>query len=548
MKTIKLKIKECSDVNFIAVKQKNYSYAFRKAYKNYDRIGNKQYIDSLKGVFYLNDIEVRSLLSEVKTRFKQTQTDKDDLEKKIVDVENEINVINDKINNYLLKDNLSLNKLKRRRFKLNNKLSLYNKRLSKDIVFGGYSLVKKISYLSNDKGRNRSKLNETIEEYRQERLRSFYIMGEANQEGNRFFKFDFQNKVIIYKPQKGIKIELKFGNYSSYKKELLLLQNLIEDKKIAITVYLSTNYISITFDDEKLYNYAIDEKERKKEILDKTKNITDKDTRTNIIKKIYQKYYKEQERLKLDSKLDYRYFSVDLNPDYIGCSILDKLDDDGEFKVVKAFYYNFTDINKKLPRLATAEERKRRNNQKKHDLYHVWKEIFKKISYYNCGYFILEDLNLKNTDLENKEGNRKVNNVWHREITNKLIEKYCTKKGIIKVEVNPIYSSFIGNLQYDYIDPINASIEIGRRGMIKYIKNNSFYPEIDMGTILNAMSRLNNGLRDVSRIKDRGSWNGLYRLIKTTRLRYRMMLDDCKRSYNIVNNMSHKNVNCIIIE
>ena len=120
-----------------------------------------------------------------------------------------------------------------------------------------------------------------------------------------------------------------------------------------------------------------------------------------------------------------------------------------------------------------------------------------------------------------------------------FIDSISNKLGIIKVEINPVYTSFIGNLLRDNIVPINASIEIGRREIYKYIKNTGFYPEIDMGIILDTMKRLN---RDVLLIKDQGSWNNLYRLIKTTRLRYRANLDDCNRLFRLVHNMGHSKI------
>ena len=45
------------------------------------------------------------------------------------------------------------------------------------------------------------------------------------------------------------------------------------------------------------------------------------------------------------------------------------------------------------------------------------------------------------------------------------------------IEVNPVYTSFIGNIQHEEFDPIAASIEIGRRGSLKY-KKGGFYPKI----------------------------------------------------------------------
>ena len=125
-----------------------------------------------------------------------------------------------------------------------------------------------------------------------------------------------------------------------------------------------------------------------------------------------------------------------------------------------------------------------------------------------------------------------------------FIDSISNKLGIIKVEINPVYTSFIGNLLYDYIDPINASIEIGRRGIYKYIKNTGFYPELDMGTILDTMRRLNSNIdfRDVLSIKDQGSWNSLFKLIKTTRLRYRANLDDCNKLFRLVHNIDHSKI------
>ncbi|MFW6225369.1 MAG: hypothetical protein ACOC3V_00255 [bacterium] len=75
---------------------------------------------------------------------------------------------------------------------------------------------------------------------------------------------------------------------------------------------------------------------------------------------------------------------------------------------------------------------------------------------------------------------------------------------------------------------------------------NSFYPRLDMGTIMNTMSKLNNESRNVSLIKDQGNWKDIYSLIKTTRLRYRAKLSDCKKSFNFVHKLSHEKIDCLI--
>ena len=79
--------------------------------------------------------------------------------------------------------------------------------------------------------------------------------------------------------------------------------------------------------------------------------------------------------------------------------------------------------------------------------------------------FVIEDLeNVQQQEKQNKETNRKVKNLWNKGLILNIIRRRCNENGIEFVEVNPCYSSFIGNIKYKYIDAINASIEIGRRG------------------------------------------------------------------------------------
>ena len=228
--------------------------------------------------------------------------------------------------------------------------------------------------------------------------------------------------------------------------------------------------------------------------------------------------------------------SIDTNPYYIGCSILDKCGDD--VKIVHTFNYDLSKLNELNPKDKTNNiDKIHVNNKRKYGISHIWKDIFKIFDYYRCGYLVVEDLDIKDNNLGNTVSNRKVNNLWYRELSNNLIDKYCNRLGVIKIGVNPCYSSFIGNVLNSCIDPVNASIEIGRRGMYKYAKGR-FYPKFDIGTIMNAMSNLNK-MRDVSVIKDCLSWVEIYRKVKETGLRYRATLDDINILYRVVTNLDH---------
>jgi hypothetical protein len=536
--TLKLNIKSISNSNYVYNKQLDYNHAFRKLYKNINKINNLEYLKFIKSKHNLNDIELRSLISEVKTKHNQIKTNKSKLSEDIVALQ-----LNIKYLKSLPKTNKNIRKI----FKLNNKLTYKNKLLSKDIVFGSKVLLKKLSYLNNNKVNNVEQINKTKQEYLDNRLQPIFILGEANQFGNRFFSFNLINNKIIYKPKHGIKINIEFSRYKSYNKTLNKLQEYINIKLIPVSIRLSTNYIYLIFDDELLNGYALNINDRAKEVRKINSEHISKDIKTELIKEIYKKYYKEQENKKLSDKLNYRYFAFDSNPDYIGCSILDKINNDNkkinntDFKIIHTFNYDLTELNNiKLKKSSESKEQIHLNNKRKHGIYHVWKDIFEIIKYYKCGYIVLEDLNLENNDLGNKTANRKINNIWYREISNNLINKYCNKYGLIKIEINPCFSSFIGNINHRYVDPINSSIEICRRGMFKYNKG-KFYPEFRIGTIMDTMSRLNKP-RDVSFIKDSNNWVEAYRKIRESGLRYRATIDDSEYGYQVVNNIIHSKI------
>ena len=522
MITLKHHIKSLSDAEFILHKQLNYSYAFRKLYHNIDKLKDVEYLKIIKDEYHLNDIELRSIISEVKTKFKQTKTNKEQLEADIVSLESDIKKVE-----LLPKSKKNIRLL----HKLKNKLNYKNKTLSKDIVFGSKKLLKRLSYLNNDKLLNKNAITETKKQYSDNRILPIFILGEANRYGNRFIKFDLLNNKITYKPQRGVKIDIEFSCYKSHKDKLIKLQSAIDNKEIAVSIMLSTDYVYLIYDDEVLNGYAINTVERTKEVKKINDIHIDKETKTQLIKDVYKKYYDIQKEKKLKDKLNYRYLAIDTNPDYIGCSIIDKVNDN-DINIVHTFNYDLRELNSK--------ENHKLNNKRIHGICHVWKDIFEVASYYNCGYIVLEELNFKGDDIGNTEGNRKTKNLWYRELSANLITKYCNKLGIIKLEINPCYTSFIGNMQYEYIDPINASIEIGRRGIFKYNKG-KFYPEFDTGTIVNAMSKLNE-LRDVSSIKDCESWVEMYREVRQSGLRFRATYDDTAMNHQVVFNIIHSKI------
>lgn len=223
MKTYKLDIKSISNTQYIEEKQIQYSHAMRTMYKSFNKLDDSEYIKFIKNKFNLNDIEYRSIRSQFETKFAQIKTNKSNLENEIILLEEKIKELR-KIEKRTSEQTKDLFKAKG---KLDNKTSS----LSNDIVFGTRSVLSYYTHLCNkirsfdvnseDYNKTLKILNDKLFEYKQNRINNIYLLGESNQHGNRFFDFDIVNKIIIYKPKKGIKIEIKFENYKCHKQELL---------------------------------------------------------------------------------------------------------------------------------------------------------------------------------------------------------------------------------------------------------------------------------------------------------------------------------------
>ncbi len=87
-------------------------------------------------------------------------------------------------------------------------------------------------------------------------------------------------------------------------------------------------------------------------------------------------------------------------------------------------------------------------------------------------------------------------------------------------EINPAYSSFIGNILYgneDTPDMVASSIEIARRAYNKF-KKGHFYPPIQISHLNEPWKQTLNGLN---------SWKEMFNKVKKSGLKYRFLLLDC---------------------
>ena len=331
------------------------------------------------------------------------------------------------------------------------------------VIFGG-----KFSFYQ----RLRNKI--TSNQFKENRLLGIYSQGETSKGGNRKFQLDITNNQIIFKFSKTKHINLRLPKFhKNYLYELLNLEEQCNQRSSNFNVELKLDKICITFDDSKIYcsNYI---------------------GKSNIVG------------------------AIDMNPNYIGFSI--SKFSNGKRKILLEEQYDISFFTKNLHLSSSHKDSKHQNNKQIFELKEVAKDIIKKCKFFHVGKFGIEDLNFKvGNSGKGKSFNRLTKNKWKREALISALHKHCLLNKIDFIEVNPVYSSFIGNLCNEAPDPIAASLEIARRANSKYIKG-QFYPElIDKTSLFNLWKESASWVYK--------SWKELFDIVKTSKVKYRRSLE-----------------------
>lgn len=332
------------------------------------------------------------------------------------------------------------------------------------VVFGGkYNFIK---YL-------KGKL--TKEQLKEKRTCSLDIQGEKHYGGNRKFELDIENSRILFKPRKGCKIYLQLPKIRRKWREEL---QFVQDNSICFSVRLNQYKIEIMVDEAAFR--ATDYRPVKGRTL-----------------------------------------GIDLNPDYIGYSITDF--EDGKETIITKGCYETTALNRKSGFTSSHKKSKYLANKRKFEIVQTVKEIVKTAKHFRVETVSIEDLNLKSKDFGNKPTSRK-NNLWQRRLIADKLRMDCKVAGIKFVEVNPAYSTVVGNFVHSDFDPISSSREIARRGYYKYVKG-KFYPSLEL---------VKHQWKEMV-TNDIHSWKDLYLKAKTLDIRYRVPLDKSQVGCRITN-------------
>ena len=336
------------------------------------------------------------------------------------------------------------------------------------------------------------------EEFKIKKLRPIYSVGESPQKGNRKFSIVTENH-IIFKPTREEHFLLEINPSKNYQKYLLRLSDLANQKKIPIDFKLDLNYIYITFDLNKLKSEKI--------ISDKIKD---------------------------------RYFSIDMNPNYVGYTVIDWIDGQN-YKIIDKGAISLKDLNDYDDSLkgkgfsSESKERKYISNKRNYEISDIAHKLERIVNHYKCENFVMEDLTIPSKDNgKGKRFNRLCNQQWCRNRFCNILKKLCKLDKIKILEVIPNYSSFIGNLVYrseKLPDFVLASIEISRRGYEfnhQYIlkdkeqKKNIVQGNFDEDKVVYVQSLEELGIDEIP-----SSFQELYDIIKKSKTKYRFPLEQC---------------------
>ena len=304
------------------------------------------------------------------------------------------------------------------------------------------------------------------------------IQGEKRRKGNRLFSFDLENQRLTYKPSKDRHVDIQFlPMKKKIADELSKVQELAQQNKITVSVKLSEKYLWLTYDETLIRD---------------------------------ERYKKLQSR---------RVLGIDMNPNYIGMSVIE-FDKNDEFKVLHKQVFDLSKLTISSGKPSTDSSSKYLTNKLRHETIAIAHEISKIVDVLKCKTGAIEDMSIKPKDQKKgKKLNKLCNNKWERRVFVNKLKMLANLHKFNLVEVNPAYSSQVGNIAYgdeNTPDMIAASIEIARRAYKKFDKG-WFYP------------RFNIQFRDEQWKQTLGTvenWKELFRKIKETGLKYRFLLQD----------------------
>lgn len=353
----------------------------------------------------------------------------------------------------------------------------YQKNKKTKMIFGGKHNFYKLK-------------NHKITKFEFNKLKNIPISceGSSHDKGNRKFKFNSEklkgsvklfDKVIDFETENTSKHNLKL---------LSIALELSKQKQIAISYKLSNECVWISFDIQSLnlQNY---------------------------------KFIKD------------RCLSLDINPNYIGLSIVDN-----GMNIIHKEVFNLSKLNNNL-------------SKKNYELIEIVKHIKQLCLHYKVEIVGFEDISIKSkSHNKGRKFNQTVNNNWNRNLFLNSLKKHLECINCKYQELYPQYSSFIGCVMYpNDTDPVAASLELNRRlyefkkiyidkQKCQSKKHGIMFPEWNINSLSTRWKEMIMSDRNIS------DWKSLYNHVKKSKTSYRLSFNDLKKLEKVCRFKSSKSL------
>ena len=261
-----------------------------------------------------------------------------------------------------------------------------------DLIFGGRNLYLK-----------RCKHKISHSEFIARRLHPLYSIGEANCRGNRIFRI-VDSRTIMFQLNRQLHFNLNIELSKNKVKDINKLIELQNTCQLPITYYLSNEFIYISFD----YNTI--------------------------------KQYKY-------NTIENRVMSIDMNPNSIGWAVVDWRSN-SSYHVIQSGTYSLISLNNKHEK-SLHDNNSYYYNKLRFETIKLAKSLFELAKYYHCEIFALENIHIVTKQHnKGKRYNRLINNMWSRNLLVQSIKKHIYASPTTLVEVEPAWSSYLGNVLY----------------------------------------------------------------------------------------------------
>jgi hypothetical protein len=161
-----------------------------------------------------------------------------------------------------------------------------------------------------------------------------------------------------------------------------------------------------------------------------------------------------------------RVLALDLNPNRIGAAVLER---EGEAcKPLSWSIYDYPELNRRLRKASDHPDSIHQRDKRVYELSCIAREVTNLAVHFRCSAVITEHLNIQSQDHgKGRSFNRAVNNQWTRKGFVLPLVRRLEAASLRHIEVNPAYSSKLGNLLWGWPllipDPACAAVELGRR-------------------------------------------------------------------------------------